>query len=40
MEWWKIIGLAIVIVFGAFVRGYIYRNKYRWRNDSWGNKNK
>lgn len=40
MEWWEIIGLAILIVIGAIARNAIYKDKYRWMNDSWKNKNK
>ena len=35
MEWWEVIGLSIVIVVGATVRNFIYKGKYKWRNDSW-----
>jgi membrane protein YdbS with pleckstrin-like domain len=40
MEWWEIIGMAIVIVIGAIIRNFIYRDKYRWWNDRWKNKNR
>jgi membrane protein YdbS with pleckstrin-like domain len=40
MEWWEIIGLVIVVVAGAIVRNFIYKNKYRWWNDSWRSRKK
>jgi len=29
MEWYEIIGLVICLVIGAFIRDYVYRNKYK-----------
>jgi hypothetical protein len=38
MEWYEIIGLAFCVILGAFIRNYVYENKYKWRNDSWKGK--
>jgi membrane protein YdbS with pleckstrin-like domain len=40
MEWWAEIGLAVIVVLGVVARNFIYKNKYRWRNDSWGRRKK
>lgn len=34
MEWWEVIALAVIVVAGAVARNFIYKNRYKWWNDS------
>jgi len=40
MEWYEIVSLVVASIIGLFIRDYVYKNKYKWRNDSWKNRKK